>query len=170
MPQAVYHAATNPAPRAVAVYCSDPRFHAAFEQFIENELGLPKGEYIPLVVAGGAHACSNPLRLPKEFKFMKDRLQLYKDRFASINRIILIGHEDCKYFDSVKNRILGFMGVGVTDMIEHHKTSLSLLPETVARVIPGVKIESYYAKFCDPAHSQIIFDPVAGNGSKATYS
>ena len=55
-PTNVYEAMPEVAPQAVVVYCSAPRFQVAFDQFIEKELGLAKGEFIPLVIAGGA-AC-----------------------------------------------------------------------------------------------------------------
>ena len=92
------------------VYCGDPRFQEAFDGFIANELKLAKGQYIPLVVGGGAGVLAHPEKLPKEFKFMKERLELYSQAFHSIRRVILINHEDCKYYDSLKERVLGFVG------------------------------------------------------------
>jgi hypothetical protein len=161
MAENVYQAIKDPAPEAVVVYCSDPRFQPAFDEFIGKELGLAKGQFIPLVVAGGANAFTNPLRLPKEFKFMKDRLSLYQQRFSSIKRVILIGHEDCKYFDSVKNRVLGFVGVDLKDMAEHHKASLAVLPKMLAGLlVPGISVEIYYAKFRDPAQTEILFESI----------
>jgi hypothetical protein len=161
MAENVYPAIKDPAPEAVVIYCSDPRFQPAFDEFIEKELGLAKGQFVPLVVAGGANAFTNPLRLPKEFKFMKDRLELYQERFSSIKRIVLIGHEDCKYYDSVKNRILGFVGVDLKTMAEHHKAGLAMLPKMLATILaPQKSIEIYYAKFKDPDQNEIIFEPI----------
>lgn len=161
MAENVYPAIKDPAPEAVVVYCSDPRLQTAFDGFIEKDLGLAKGQFIPLVVAGGAHAFTNPLRLPKEFKFMKDRLELYQERFSSIKRVILIGHEDCKYFESIKNRLLGFVGAAGADIIEHHKAGLAMLPKILVNILsPGKKVEIYYAKFKDPNHTEVIFEPI----------
>jgi len=75
-PANVYEAMAQVRPEAVVVYCGDPRLQTAFEPFIEKGLKLPKGQYIPLVVGGGAGVLANPERLPKEFKFMKDRFEL----------------------------------------------------------------------------------------------
>ncbi|MGV8151889.1 MAG: hypothetical protein ACP5OG_02315 [Candidatus Nanoarchaeia archaeon] len=145
-------------PKAVVVYCSDPRFQTAFRDFICEELKLSEGEFIPLVVAGGADALSNPLTLPKEFKFMKDRLKLYQERFKEIESIILIGHEDCKYYNSVKDRIKNFINSKLT-LSEQHKTTLNLLPKLIADFITSkVKLEIYFAKFTDETQSGVVFE------------
>jgi len=151
---------TDAEPQAVVVYCSDPRFQAAFQGFIHEELGLSEGKFIPLVIAGGADALSNPMRLPKEFKFMKDRLELYQSRFHDVKRIVLIGHEDCKYYESVRDRIRNFMGSQLS-LSAQHKITLGLLPKVIASfVAPKVSVEIYFAKFVDETHSEITFEKV----------
>ena len=50
----VYEALPQVRPEAIVLYCSDPRFQTAFEPFVERGLGLPKGRYVPFVMAGGA--------------------------------------------------------------------------------------------------------------------
>ena len=56
----VYEALPHVHPEAAVVYCGDPRLQTAFVPFIENELGLAKGQYIPTVVGGGAGALAYP--------------------------------------------------------------------------------------------------------------
>src|SRR5437867_6285642 len=108
--QQTYTAIQNPKPEAIVVYCSDPRFQTAFEQFLTNELGLRKGGYIPLVIGGGAGVLGHPEQLPKEFKFVKDRFELYREHFPTIHRLVLINHQDCKYYDSLRARIFHLLG------------------------------------------------------------
>jgi hypothetical protein len=85
------------APEAIVVHCSDPRFQRAFAEFIREELKLQDGSFIPLVISGGVGSLAEPLRLPKEFRFMKERLRMFLDRFESIHQLILINHEDCRH-------------------------------------------------------------------------
>jgi hypothetical protein len=161
MAENVYPATKETAPDAVVVYCSDPRFQTAFDGFIEKDLGLAKGQFVPLVVAGGANIFTNPLRLPKEFKFLKDRLEFFQEAFSSIKRIVLIGHEDCRYCDSMKNKLFGFAGIDFKNLLEHHKAGLAVLPKMLTGIlIPGKTIEIYYAKFKDPDQNEIIFEPI----------
>src|ERR1043166_8318975 len=109
-PKRVYSVAADPKPAAVVIHCSDPRFQVAFEQFLEHELGLAKGQYIPIIVGGGAGVLAHPQQLPKEFKFLKERFEFYREAFPTVRRIILVNHEDCHYYDSIRQKLLGFLG------------------------------------------------------------
>ena len=108
-PTNVYEAMPEAAPQAVVVYCSAPRFQVAFDQFIEKELGLAKGEFIPLVIAGGAGVLAHPERLPKEFSFMRERFELFRKNYPSIKRIVLINHEDCAHQQNARGEDPGVL-------------------------------------------------------------
>jgi hypothetical protein len=157
----MYNAVQNPAPQAIVVYCGDPRFQEAFEGFIANELKLAKGEYIPLVVGGGAGVLAHPEKLPKEFKFMKERLELYTQHFHSVRRVILINHEDCKYYDSLKERVLDFAGAHSV-LADHAREDMPVVAEIFRRLLAHLKlpVELHYASFADPGHTKIVFDQV----------
>jgi hypothetical protein len=145
-------------PEAVVIYCSDPRFQAAFREFIEGKLGLVQGTYIPFVIDGGAGVLGRPEALPKEFKFMKERLELFKERFSSIRRIILVNHEDCTYYDLLSNKL--------SSLIPFHlhlpHEDMKLIHQVFTRLLShlGMNLELYYAKFIDERHTQIKIDPV----------
>jgi hypothetical protein len=158
----VYDAVQNPKPEAVVVYCGDPRFQTAFEGFIANELKLAKGQYIPLVVGGGAGVLAHPERLPKEFKFMKERLEMYQQLFHSIRRIILINHEDCKYYSFLGERVLGAVGSRLTWLADHAREDLPVVADVFKRLLAHLHlpIELHYASFADPEHTKIVFDQV----------
>jgi len=154
---------TNAPPAAIVVYCSDPRFQKAYGEFIKGELGLKDGEFIPMVIAGGAAPLSEPLKLPKEFKFVKDRISFFLERFDSVKRIVLINHEDCRHYAAMKD-VLGslFLRYAPTieerqqrDLLEVAKTLLGLFK-------PDLNLELYYARFLDPDHRQIVFDQIKG--------
>jgi hypothetical protein len=160
----IYETVQNPKPEAIVVHCSDPRLQNAFEQFIAGELGLAKGKYIPLVVGGGAGVLGHPEQLPKEFKFLKERFELYRNHFPSIRRIILINHEDCKYYESLKSRVLGFMGSNLRISPGHAREDLDLVSRTFKHLLShlGLALEIYYAKFADPEHRKVEFERVTG--------
>src|SRR6185436_112308 len=94
----VYDAVRDPRPQAIVVYCSDPRFQPAFEKFIEQELKLAKGQYLPLVIGGGASVLAYPEQLPKDFKVLRERFEFYRELFPTAKRLILLNHEDCRYY------------------------------------------------------------------------
>jgi hypothetical protein len=147
-------------PEAVVVYCSAPRFQTAFDQFIEKELGLRKGQFIPLVIAGGAGPLAHPERLPKEFKFMKDRLELFRKHYPSINRVVLINHEDCVYYRMLAEKIPGFLQGHAADLLHRAGEDMPLIAQVFNRLLShlGLQTEYYYARFADPDHTRVIFD------------
>jgi len=159
-PEHVYHLA-EARPQAVVVYCSDPRFQRAFREFIGNELHLQEGDYIPLVVSGGVASLSEPLRLPKEFKFMKERIELFLERFGSINRIILINHEDCRHYEALKSSLGAIFMQHMGHMTERQRRDLSLVAKTLLGLgAPGLQIESYYARLVKNGATTVRFEKV----------
>ncbi len=158
----VYAVAQDPKPEAVVIHCSDPRFQAAFEEFIASELCLAKGQFIPIVVGGGAGVLGHPEQLPKEFKFLKDRLEHYRTLFPSVRRIILINHEECRYYESLKTKVLSFLGGRFTMSPEHARDDLALVSKACQYLLShlGYKVELYYARFADAGHTRVVFDKV----------
>ena len=114
----------NARPTAVVIHCSDPRFQKAFADFITQELHLGPGEYIPLVISGGVGSLAEPLRLPKEFKFIKERIGMFLDRFDTIDRIVLINHEDCRHYESLKEYLGALFLRHVPTLVERQKSDL----------------------------------------------
>ena len=158
----LYDAVREPKPEAIVVYCSDPRFQAAFDQFIQRELGLAKGKFMPLVVGGGAGVLGHPAQLPKEFKFLKERFELYREVFPTLRRVVLINHEDCRYYDFLKRKLMSFLGPRIIISPEHAREDLSLVSKAFKLLLAhlGFTVEFYYAKFADAEHSKVQFDKV----------
>ncbi len=134
-------------PRALVIHCGDPRFQKAFAEFIRNELQLQEGEYVPFVVSGGVASLSEPLRLPKEFKFMKERIEFLLGNFTTINRIVLINHEACRHYEMMKSVLGKLFLQHVSHMNERHVGDL----KAVAKLLLGHasahhQIELYYAR------------------------
>jgi hypothetical protein len=160
----LYAAVQDPKPEAVVIHCSDPRFQAAFEQFIATELGLAKGNYIPIVVGGGASVLGHPEQLPKEFKFLKERLELYRSVFPTVRRVVLINHENCHYYDSLKVRALSHLGPHLKAAVEQAHEDLSLVSRVFQHLLShlGYTMELYYARFADAEHSRVVFEKLGG--------
>lgn len=158
----LYPVIQNPQPGAIVIHCSDPRFQAAFEEFLEHELNLPKGSYIPIVVGGGAGVLGHPEQLPKEFKFLKERLEHYRQIFPTARRIILINHEGCRYYENLKSRALALIGSRLHMPLDLGRADLSLVAESFRQFLShlGYAVEFYYAKFADPGHTHIEIERV----------
>jgi len=159
--QCTHSVLSSVSPEAVVIYCSDPRFQGAFQEFIEGTLGLAKGQYIPFVVAGGPGALARPLELPKEFKFMRERLDLFREHFKSIKRIVLLGHEDCAYYKALPISVLE--GLLSKVHIQHlPRADMQLIAKVFTQFLSylGMQVEFYYAKFANDEHTQVVFDKV----------
>ena len=148
-------------PRAVVIYCSDPRFQKAYAEFIRTDLGLGDGEFIPLATLGGIASLTEPLRLPKDFKFMKDRLEFIFENFKTVNRFILINHEDCRHYEGLKSVIGRLFLQHVKSMSERQTNDL----KTVAKLlldyaVPGMQVELYYARFSPGEPRSVVFEKI----------
>lgn len=153
----------EPKPTAIVVYCSDPRFQTAFDDFIAKELHLEKGQYVPFVVGGGAGVLANPEKLPKEFKFIKDRLELFRQQYPSIKRVVLINHEDCAYYGMLREKIVNFLGSFGKNINEKSREDMVLIADIFGRLLShlsGYSLELYYAKFTDDTHSKVEFEKI----------
>jgi hypothetical protein len=158
----LYAAVSDPKPTAIVIHCSDPRFQGAFEQFTEHELGLKTGEFIPIIVGGGAGVLGHPEQLPKEFKFIKERLEHYYRIFPTAKRIVLINHEGCRYYQSIKAKTLGLVGSRFADAAGTSRDDLSLVAQTFRHFLShlGYRVELYYAKFANLEHTKIEIEKV----------
>jgi len=134
-------------PKAIVIHCSDPRFQKAFRDFIVNELHLHDGEYIPFVISGGVAALAEPQKLPKEFKFIKERIDLFTGLFKSIHRVVLINHEDCRHYDMLKSTLGSIFLQHAAHMTDRQIKDLrNVAGMIMGFVAPGFQLETYYAR------------------------
>lgn len=155
-----YSVLPSATPGAIAIFCSDPRFQDATEQFLANDLGLNKGEYVPIVVGGGVASLSEPLTRPKEFKYLKDLLQLFLTHFRSARRVIVVNHEDCAKYRAMSEGLGSkFLRQFANDMIGRQLDDLQKVVGVIEKLSHGVKIERYYARFANAEHTEAVFEP-----------
>jgi hypothetical protein len=150
---------SSASPTAVAVYCGDPRFQAATKQFLESELGMKDGEYVPVIVGGGVASLTEPLLRPKEFKYLKDLLALYLGHFRSVRRVVVINHEDCAKY-RVMSEGLGskFLRNFIDDMVGRQMDDLQKVTKVIASLSHGIQVERYFARFANPEHTEAVFE------------
>ena len=160
--ETVYEVTQHPKPQAIVVYCSDPRFQTAFRQFIEKELGLAEGEFIPLVIGGGAGVLAHREQLPKDFKVLKERLEMHLSQFLSVRRLILINHEDCKYYGVLREKLPHLFGAHPDSTTAKQRGDLGTVARALLHLLSSRgTIELYYAKFVDPEHTKAAFERIA---------
>jgi hypothetical protein len=159
-PEHIYHLAESK-PQAIVVYCSDSRFQRAFREFVGNELHLKEGEYIPMVISGGVASLSEPLRLPKEFKYIKDRILFFLERFDSVHRVVLINHEDCRHYEALKSSLGALFLQHLEHMTGRQIRDLTLVSKTLLGLAaPGLQIELYYARIVKNGALTVRFEKV----------
>jgi len=151
---------TTETPQAIVIYCSDPRFQSAFEKFVEEGLSFKKGTYIPMVIAGGIVSLSEPLQLPKEFKFVKERIEYFLDHIKTIKLVVLINHEDCQYYNVAKDKLKNLFLRGFKDIIERQKVDLIKVAKAVMN-FSSLKnnFKLYYAKFAEEK-KKVVFEEI----------
>lgn len=154
----VYDADVDPSCEAIVVQCSDPRLQRAFREFTATELGLGAGDFMPLVVSGGASVLAHPQRLPKEFKFMRDRLEFYRAMMPSLRRVVLITHEGCRYSRALKKRVVSPRDAPRETGHEDLKVVRAALASTLARL--DLTPEHYYARFIGAGGARVSFERV----------
>ncbi len=80
---------------AAAVYCSDGRFGAHFDDFLQNALKLPR--YDRLAVPGGAACLAGHFLASREEDAIIEQLR-FLIKVHGLERVVLIAHHDCAFY------------------------------------------------------------------------
>ena len=70
--------------------------------------------------------------------------------FSSIQKVIIIGHQECGYYKSIANH---------PDQEDKEKKDLPRAAKSIREAF-HVEVEGYYASFHDESHSEIVFERV----------
>lgn len=119
----------------LVVYCSDPRFRAAFSQFVHEKLGVENP--ILVIVPGGVHDLVMEGRKDAAYH-LKDRLG-FMLQISGARRLILFDHHDCLWYKR---------WTGETHDEESERAFNTAAAE-LGREHPGVQIECYVALLGD---------------------
>ncbi len=124
---------------AAAMYCSDGRIGAHFDDFIQNGLTLPR--YDRLCLPGGPACLAGHQQAHLEEQGVLDELKFLYE-VHGLDRIVLIAHQGCAFY---KNRL---------DLTEPRlelvqKADLVRAAAYVHRVTGLDQIEGYFARLVD---------------------
>jgi len=143
-------------PTTLVICCSDPRFQFAFNCFIQNELDLNHGDFVPIIIAGGPASLAHPA-MAKEIRFLNEQIVFFLKHFPFIKWIFLINHEDCGFYTKIPNP----GGQKKNREREDLPLAAKALTERIsAEKILGIKISSFYAKFDNSDKNEIIFEEI----------
>jgi hypothetical protein len=126
--------------RNAAVFCSDERFIDASLSFLKNSLNLKKFDLI--VTAGG------PAFINAGVPALMSNLNLLKEEH-NISTLILISHEDCKYY------VKKYGNIDKGEIIRYQQKDLQAAKQKALELYPGLKVEIYFARI---AGLKIIFE------------
>jgi hypothetical protein len=122
--------------KPLVIHCSDPRYQPHFHEFLEAGLGL--AHYALIAVPGGPQCLTLSDYLPK-FAWAGWRWVKVMEQVAQPARIILIAHEDCRWYVS-----MGF-ATGTTGLRERQIADLRTARTALMERF-GTSVDLYYAR------------------------
>jgi hypothetical protein len=126
--------------RNAAIFCSDERFIDASISFLKNTLELKKFDLI--VTAGG------PAFITADVPVLMGNLNILKEEH-SISTLILISHEDCKYY------CRKYVNTCHDEILKYQQKDLQDAKQKLIKLYPGLKVKIYFAWI---SGSKIIFE------------
>lgn len=120
---------------AAAVYCSDGRLGGAFDEFLQNGLGLPR--YDRLAVPGGPACLAGHLSTHREEEGLVEELR-FLIHIHKIERVVLIAHQNCAYY---RERLF----IGPEELEPRQSTDLAAAARRIADYGPHLEIEAHFA-------------------------
>ena len=88
----------------LVIHCSDPRFQPHFQAFLRDHYGLER--YALIAVPGGPQMLTLSDYLPK-FAWTGWRWVKFMAELAGTTHVILITHEDCRWYADARFAALG---------------------------------------------------------------
>jgi hypothetical protein len=89
----------QPETDVMAVHCSDYRFQAGYQEFLNHKLAL-NGNYDLLVIPGGPQCLTLAEYLPK-FSWAGWKWLRFLADAHSLKRLILFQHQDCRWYGTI---------------------------------------------------------------------
>jgi hypothetical protein len=137
----------GPMPDLLAVHCSDPRYQPHFQEFLRELTGVR--EYALLALPGGAQSLASE-GVAEGLRDASRRWLQFLAELLRPQRVILIAHEDCRWYQQPDLAALGGGGR------RHQESDLVQASRSLQSLGIGA-VERYYARR-DGDH--VIFEPV----------
>ena len=132
----------------LAVHCSDYRFQAGYQEFLNNKLNLD-GNYDLLVIPGGPQCLTLVEYLPK-FSWSGWKWVRFLADAHELQRLILIQHQDCQWYKSIPLHLHSS-----PEPRRRQEQDLRRAQAALAKERPGLSIELYYAGWDASRHVTI---------------
>ena len=116
---------------AAAVYCSDGRFGAAFDDFLHRGLSLAKVDRLAVPGGPATLAGVSGQGIVDELKFLVDAHEL--------RRVVLIQHAGCAFY-------AGRLGVGEASAEQLQLADLARAAYTVRQALGDLAIDGFFAR------------------------
>lgn len=84
---------------AIVVQCGDPRLQKIFNEFVAKELNVRHPA--PISLAGGVSPIGIQHIAQNHYRTLKNQLLFFLKHFPNA-KIVLINHEDCKMYESIR--------------------------------------------------------------------
>lgn len=124
---------------AAAMYCSDGRIGAHFDDFIQNGLTLPR--YDRLCLPGGPACLAGHQQANLEEQGVVDELKFLYE-VHGLKRIVLVAHQGCAFYKNILN-----LTEPRLELVQ--KADLVRAAAYVHRVTGLDQIEGYFARLVD---------------------
>jgi hypothetical protein len=157
-PACTYDVLPTASPKAIIVYCRDPKIRTAVELFVQHELGFKLDECLLLSEFGGVLCAAGQFRPSPAFRHFEENLVFSIDTFPSIEHVIGINHDRCVRYDAA------FANSG-PPFLEHcatlkgrQESDLRLFSNAVGRIAPAtVKVRTFHMDFVNNERTQVLF-------------
>ncbi len=121
---------------AAAVYCSDGRLGAQFDDFLHNALQLPR--YDRLAVPGGAACLAGHFDTWREEEAAINQLRFLIECHG-LRRVLLIAHEGCAFYTER-------LRVSRLGLLERQREDLAKAVQKVRELRRDLEVEAYFAR------------------------
>jgi hypothetical protein len=139
--------------RALVVHCGDHRFQAAFQEFLNRNLGLA-GNYDLIAIPGGPQSLTLVEYLPK-FSWASWRWLRFFVENHDIGRLILIQHQDCAWYKSLPLHLHAS-----AEPRRRQEDDLRKLAKTLRSDFPQLRAELYYAAWDEKDQGKVEFEGI----------
>ncbi|HXH21745.1 MAG TPA: carbonic anhydrase [Dehalococcoidia bacterium] len=142
-PGALYRSAARLGPEktdALVLMCSDRRYRAPSEDFLQAHLGLHN--YDIVAVPGGAYILSFAEALPKNLKVGMRMLKFLMDNHLP-PRIVLIAHQDCARY---QQGFISWLRKPGFSLEQQQKRDLREVGAELRQAFEWAGIEAYFAR------------------------
>jgi len=122
--------------RAAAVYCSDGRFAAQVDDFLQDALGLTSCDR--LAVPGGPAFLVGYSDIGREEEMLVGQLLFLVDAHQ-LAYVVLIAHEDCAFYTQR-------LGVPVEELESRQRADLQTAVDRLRGLRDGLRVDAFYAR------------------------